>query len=986
MRRQGIKSAILLTVLCLAAQALPGTAWGQTTGKLAGTVREADTGDPLPGVTVSLQGTTRGTTTDVDGNYVIVGLTPGQYDIRFSFVGFTPQVVDNVLITSDRTATLDVTLGTQVIQGGEVVIEAARPVVDASQTTSRSLVTSEEMSRLPVSNLQQVISRTANSYEGYVRGSRRFETKTIVEGIDVSDTFYQLAPNATSTSFTGNVYNNTNKAGNTNSALFTLNPDGLEEVTVNAGAQDARYSSASGGVVAVTLAEGRGPIQGSATFRFSPSVPRPGPDSLTYYSEADAQTYFKIKADKEAANDPSARFYTWTPDKYAANEDPEIDARVQLGGSITNNWTFNLNGQLFQTNGFMPNEYRKRLNGQIKTSYQVASKTRLTAIGLVEDNGLWGGWNNTTYVDFYRFCLECIAQNDAGSYLGSLRLTQIFSERSFMDVQYYRTFAKTRWGYVDDDGDGFQELGEDGDFLDFTDEAVVKKYVGIGTDKTKMFYENESDPFADTGLLLPGGLRFRGGQPQPYSEFSTQATHGFRVDYTNQINFNHLINTGVELKLRDFDYQEVYGMDQSGSKLNTTVEPYKLSEWNRKPWELSLYASDRMEYAGLIVNLGARVDFVNRDMEKIPNMFYPFRRDTVNTWSVPLARNNFVREGAVPTDVFFNPSVGVSHPIGTNAAMYFSYSRNQQLLPYNSLYYFYDGNTSNSPFFTYPNPEAEPITSNNYELGLQWEFSPGWGADVNAYMRSIDNYGRATLRAVNQTPTGNPTLVGAWHDFYTPAGYADVRGIELVLRRAPLRLAEDFTFGLTASYTFSSVEEANFAGANITEFRVTEGQPTVLPFDNVNDFKNFPQNVRGGSSTLTGGYDRTHRFVVRSVSGLPLGFSLGLSGNLETGFLYRRVLDVDPRDRELNTGPTNYQLDLRLEKRFRFTNRFGIDAYLDVINLTDRQNIIAFDDRTPDGQAVFEATGSPGYRLILKDGTALYGPARMVYFGTRLRF
>src|SRR5690606_13314906 len=137
------------------------------------------------------------------------------------------------------------------------------------------------------------------------------------------------------------------------------------------------------------------------------------------------------------------------------------------------------------------------------------------------------------------------------------------------------------------------------------------------------------------------------------------------------------------------------------------------------------------------------------------------------------------------------------------------------------------------------------------------------------------------LEAVNRNPEGEETLVGAWHWFATPAGYADVRGIELVLRRAPLRLAEDVTLGLTGSYTFSSVEESNFAGANVTQFRSDAGEVT-LPFDNVNDFKNFPQNVRGGSSTLTGGYDRTHRFVLRSVSSLPYGFSLGLSGNLET--------------------------------------------------------------------------------------------------------
>jgi hypothetical protein len=144
--------------------------------------------------------------------------------------------------------------------------------------------------------------------------------------------------------------------------------------------------------------------------------------------------------------------------------------------------------------------------------------------------------------------------------------------------------------------------------------------------------------------------------------------------------------------------------------------------------------------------------------------------------------------------------------------------------------------------------------------------------------------------------------------------------------------------------------------------------------------------VSGGSSALIGGYDRTNRFVVRSVASLPYGINLGLTGNLESGFLYPRVLNADPRDRDLLTGPTNYQIDLRLEKRFLFTDRFGLDVYIDVTNLTDHSNVVAYEKGTPDGPAVFEETGVPGRRLIQADGTSLYGPARNIYFGSRIRF
>src|SRR5690606_31552454 len=106
----------------------------------------------------------------------------------------------------------------------------------------------------------------------------------------------------------------------------------------------------------------------------------------------------------------------------------------------------------------------------------------------------------------------------------------------------------------------------------------------------------------------------------------------------------------------------------------------------------------------------------------------------------------------------------------------------------------------------------------------------------------------------------------------------------------------------------------------------------------------------------------------------------------ESGFLYPRAIGVDPRDRELLTAPYNAQVDLRVEKRFSFGNRFGLDFYLDVINLTNRENIVAYESYTPGGPPLFQETHNPGVRLTLPDGSSVYGPARNIYFGTRARF
>lgn len=985
-------------VLAILLVALPGMAVAQD-GKLSGVVSDAGTGDPVPGATVVLAGTQQGAATDAEGQYSIIGIAPGTYDVRVSFVGYAVQVIEGVLVTSDRTTTLDVELTTEVIQGEEVVVEAEQLVVDRNQTTSRSLVTGEEIARLPVTDLQDVVSRTANSYDGFLRGSRRFEAKTVIEGVDVSDAFYALTPTGNNAGgFSGLVYNNTNKASQTNASLFSINPDIVSEVTVNTGATDARYTTGSGGVVAVSLDEGSGPIRGNISARITPQINRPGPDTLGFYTQEGIETYMTVR--DQLLSDPSTeargRLFTWSEDKYAASEDPEVDLRFNVGGSITDRWTFVGSGQWFQTNGFQPNEFRKRLGGTIKSTYQVARNSRISGLFILEDQGLWGNWNNRSYQDFWRYYLEGVAQNDGGAYLGSLKWTQLLSETSLVDVQAYRTYKRSRYGYVDDDGNGFTDPGEDGDFLDFRDPNVIANYIGPGQEGL-MFATNYSSSYGDITGFRQENFTLKTAQPTPYSEDALNTVTGFKADYSNQITFNHFVQAGLDAKFRTIEFDQIYGIDGDGAKLNNTdgdgnlLEPYVPNSFSRNPYEIALYASDRMEYGGLIVNLGLRVEFVNRDMEKIADYYYPFERDTVVVDGRELARNNFKRSGSVPTDVFVNPRLGVSHPIGERAAMYFSYARNQQLPPYTQLYEWYEGNHSTNQFFVYQNPEQDPITSNNYELGVQWEFADGWGADINAYMRSIDNYGQITFTATNRVPEGEtaPTGLPGLHRWATSFGYAEARGIELVIRRRPLQLAQDVTLGLTGSYTYSSVEQARSTGGTTTSFADNDpdNPTTELPFEIADEIQNYPQNVQGGASTLTGGYDRRHRVNVRAVADLPYEFSVGLSSSFESGFLYESLFREDQRDRSLSTGPANFQADLRLEKRISFAQRYGVDLYVDVINLTNRNNIIAFNRNELSEEAfAFETTGNPGKRLVQRDGSVLYGPARSVYFGARVRF
>ena len=267
---------------------------------------------------------------------------------------------------------------------------------------------------------------------------------------------------------------------------------------------------------------------------------------------------------------------------------------------------------------------------------------------------------------------------------------------------------------------------------------------------------------------------------------------------------------------------------------------------------------------------------------------------------------------------------------------------------------------------------------------------------MNAYMRAIENFGYVSMIANNRTPQGVNSLTGmTQYTYRTDFGFADSRGIEVVLRRAPLPLTESIRLGMTASYTFATVEGARTAGVNTNSFiaAATDDPNTdideskQIPFDNVDEFKHFPQNIRGGSGLETG-FDRRHRGVFRLTATFPAQISLGVNGTIESGFLYEPVIVSDPRDRQLLTGPTNNNWDVRLEKRFILGQNLGFDIYFDVTNIFGTDNVIAYDSNTNgQGPFIFQQTGVPGQRLVNSDdGRVLYGPARNFYFGARFNF
>ena len=164
-----------------------------TTGKLSGKIIDKETGEPLIGANVMIEGTVLGAATDVEGNYFILQIPPGTYKVRFSMIGYQTLVMDDVRLRVDLTTTLDGKLIQSAVGLEEVIVQAERPMIQTDVTYSQANISSEEVEMLPVEEFEDVLALQAGVVstggEIHVRGGRGGEISYMVDGITVTDPY-----------------------------------------------------------------------------------------------------------------------------------------------------------------------------------------------------------------------------------------------------------------------------------------------------------------------------------------------------------------------------------------------------------------------------------------------------------------------------------------------------------------------------------------------------------------------------------------------------------------------------------------------------------------------------------------------------------------------------------------------------------------------------------------------------------------------------
>jgi len=216
-------------------------------GVIQGRVYNANNNEPVPFASIAVFGTTIGSTSDLDGNFLFTGLEPGYVELRVSSVGFETYVSEQILVTNAKKVFLEVPLDEANVELEEVVIKAS-PFRKVEETpVSLQRISILEIEKSPGGNRD--ISKVIQSYPGVattpaqrndviVRGGGPSENTFYLDGVEI--------PNI----------NHFATQGASGGPVGIINADFLREVNLYTGAFPANKSNALSSVIDLYQVDG----------------------------------------------------------------------------------------------------------------------------------------------------------------------------------------------------------------------------------------------------------------------------------------------------------------------------------------------------------------------------------------------------------------------------------------------------------------------------------------------------------------------------------------------------------------------------------------------------------------------------------------------------------------------------------------------------------------------------------------------------------
>jgi len=531
--------------------------FGADFGRIIGKVNDSETGNPLVGADVMIEGTELGAATDEKGEYVILYVPVGTYRVTASYLGYDPYTYTNVVVNADQTTPLSFRLKPTVIEVHGVVAIAERPPITISSTQTGRAVTSQEIANLPVTTINQVITLQAGVVQSdlgtHIRGGRNEEITYFVDGI-------------------------VTKVPHTGGQSAQINPNAIEEVTVVSGGFDAEYGEALSGVVNIVTKEGSAKPSGSFGYLTDDIFPQ---DKLNF----------------------GYNLYAFS-----------------FGGPlpVSSRCRYFFSGELMLTDAYREALYkvpspRIDYRAQARLAYSFPNaKGKITVSGFNsrEQFVTWPGGTEEVGVNLKYFNNK--PMNRMKNWIGSATFNYMLTARTLTSLKvgtthYDRCQGNRDYKWEEDSGRVWYEdyrfvaehllpylLEEQADTALSPKHIIVDSLMNYHVEYTNREVQAlRHNPFGVEGLF------YTYGSHRVWRYWSNDDIQG-RFDITHSIGKIHEFKTGADFMR--------YNMRFYYNSLPWVTNPF-WDYYERQPYKFAAYLQDKMDFEGLIARLGVRFDF-----------------------------------------------------------------------------------------------------------------------------------------------------------------------------------------------------------------------------------------------------------------------------------------------------------------------------------------------------------------------------------------
>jgi len=855
---------------------LSGFLLSQDFGIINGKILDAQSGVGLPGVNVMVKGTYYGAATDIEGEFRILKILPGSYDIQVSMMGYKVILNTGIEVTSGESTTLRFELEETVLSFGEdVIVMGKKPLFDVDETSSMSRVRKEDIENKVVSSVEDILAEqigvTTQDNEIHIRGGRIDESMFVVDGFSVKDPL---------SGYSGNLF---------------VNADAIEELEIVTGGYNAEYGQAMSGIINIKLKEGRDHYDGSVKY----SSDRFLPDNY---------------------NTDRLEFNFGGPDLFFQTI-PEV-----LGVDLPGHFSFFLNG------------YGKMYDGNLPTASKLYPH-RYWSSNLISDEGadkfmeqLASRENNDWHV-LYKMTWGLTPQKKLSvSYDASMNINQgyymprafastYFPYRYMKILDYYTITRDTRlfnmnWTHTLSTRSFYNfTIGkfttmehsavQDLPWTDYQERLDLEpiNYNLDDSDQNGNIHITYGDEFYDTGFA-----------PEWY-DLSSENTR-MDLDWTYHTQSNHKIKTGIEHTITEIQVLDIDEPWSGSSGFGANYDSY-----NAKTYFGALYFQDRIVFEGMTLNIGFRTDYwiPGRYVENAIN-------DTSNIIITDEARDLFEEEtfnfpwtgDPYKMKARLSPRFGISHPITNNDVLYFYYGHFSQLPTFQYVYAKINSK-SQSTYQVFGNPNLNPKTTVQYEIGVKHRFSEDQVLELKAYWKDMFDY--ETSQTISPS---NPKYAHLSFNMYFNADYARSRGIEAILKS---RLWKNWYVDLNFNYSIVTGKSSS----PLDNLLVQAGQLSEKPL---------------GESFMS--WDRPIHIFTNISYNHPKNWGASARIEFESGRRYTRSIQdtiIYVNDKAYYDGPreddrpyaflskdVKKNIEVKLYKTFN-VSRFKIKSYIEIENV-----------------------------------------------------